>query len=234
MSISCSITLIGNAGFRLSDGPVNLFIDAFYQPIAGVAAPPRLRTADVEAAELILFTHAHGDHFDHRQAAAVACRTGAVVAGPASVIGSLKAHLPPAQLLELEPPAPARTGLFPSCRTGARGVAVTAFRTTHTRDHNSYLIETPHLRIFHDGDNEDTRRHDLAALGRLDALLIAPWSGSGWAEFIERLQPRRWFIMHLSAEELLQQQAGRFIDSLCDFVPDNLIFLRPGESFEFS
>ena len=113
---------------------------------------------------------------------------------------------------------------------------ITAFRTFHSPDHNSYLVEMPGCRFFHDGDNEDTRRIDVAALGRIDALFIGPWQGSGWVDFIETVKPTRWFLMHLTDEELDQQKAGTFLPDLCDHVPesDKLVTLGPGESFEMS
>jgi len=135
--------------------------------------------------------------------------------------------------------APSASGtLTPALSPGERGertVTITAFRTFHAMGHNSYLVETPAFRFFHDGDNEDTRRLDAAALGRLDALLIGPWQGSGWVEFVERLAPARWFLMHLSEEELDQHEAGAFLPDLCGHVPlpDRLVVLRPGQSFIF-
>jgi len=127
--------------------------------------------------------------------------------------------------------------LTPALSPRERGgtATVTAFRTFHAMGHNSYLVETPGFRFFHDGDNEDTRRIDASALGRLDALLIGPWQGSGWVEFIEKLSPARWFLMHLSEEELDQHEAGAFLPDLCGHVPlpDRLVVLRPGQSFAF-
>ena len=112
--------------------------------------------------------------------------------------------------------------------------AVTAFRTFHGRGHNSYLVEAAGLRFFHDGDNEDTTRIPVSALGRLDALLIGPWQGSGWVEFIEKLSPPRYFLMHLSEEELDEHAAGRFLPGICERVPKGLVVLRPGQSFSFA
>ena len=94
-------------------------------------------------------------------------------------------------------------------------------------------LEAGGVRLFHDGDNEDTRRLPVAELGRVDALLIGPWQGSDWVAFIHQLQPRHWFLMHLSAEELAEQDAGRFLPETCGCarVPPGLVVLHPGESF---
>jgi L-ascorbate metabolism protein UlaG (beta-lactamase superfamily) len=112
--------------------------------------------------------------------------------------------------------------------------AVKAFRTFHGRGHNSYLIESAGLRFFHDGDNGNTTRIPASALGRIDALMIGPWQGSGWVEFIEKLSPSRYFLMHLSEEELDEHEAGRFLPGICARVPKGLVVLRPGQSFSFA
>jgi L-ascorbate metabolism protein UlaG (beta-lactamase superfamily) len=228
------ITLIGNEGFRLRAGAAEIYIDAFYHPIPGVAATPVLRGKDVAKADLILVTHAHLDHFRPVEVADVACRTGAVVAGPRAVIQSLAGKVPAAALREMEPAAtlagqPART-----VKLELPFAAVTAFRTFHERGHNSYLIESAGLRFFHDGDNGNTARIPISDLGRIDALLIGPWQGSGWVEFIEKLSPWRYFLMHLTEQELDEHAAGRFLPGICARVPKGLVVLRPGQSFTFA
>jgi len=229
--MSVEITLIGNEGFCIATPCATVLIDAFYGAIPGMASAPGWGARSVDKADLILVTHAHWDHFQAGQVADAARRTGATVAGPAAVVGELRRMLPAECLVKLEPP-PARRGMALSGKVELPAATVTAFRTFHGRGHNSYLVETPGLRLFHDGDNEDTRRLDPAAIGRLDALFICPWQGSGWVEFIERLDPARWFLMHLSEEELDQHEAGEFLPELCDHVPlaDRVVGLRPGQS----
>jgi L-ascorbate metabolism protein UlaG (beta-lactamase superfamily) len=227
------IRLIGNEGFRLRAGSAEIYIDAFYHPIPAVAGAPILRGNDVAKADLILVTHAHLDHFRADEVAEVARRTGAIVAGPRAVIQSLAGKVPAAALREMEPAAapagePART-----VKLELPFAAVTAFRTFHGRGHNSYLVESAGLRFFHDGDNENTARVPISALGRIDALLIGPWQGSGWVEFIEKLSPLRYFLMHLSEQELDEHAAGRFLPGICERVPKGLVVLRPGQNFSF-
>jgi len=227
------ITLIGNEGFRIATPSAVIYVDGFYGAIPGVADEPAVRAKAVSKADLILVTHAHWDHFNAREVADAAARTGATLVGPRSVIQAFDGILPPESLVELEPPLVGKTEMAASLKVELPAASVTAFRTFHSRDHNSYLVETAAFRFFHDGDNEDTRRIDTAALGRLDALFIGPWQGSGWVEFIETLAPTRWFLMHLSDDELNQHEAGRFLPDLCDHVPEGLVVLRPGESFVF-
>jgi len=233
-SLGNEIRLIGNEGFRIRAGAVEIYIDAFYHAIRDVAGAPVLRGKDVEKADLILVTHAHPDHFNAAEVEEVAVRTGAIVVGPRAVIEALAGKVPDDALREMEPAvAPGREPAR-LVKLELPFAALQAFRTFHASGHNSYLIEAGGLRFFHDGDNEDTRRIPVSALGRIDALLIGPWQGSGWVEFIEALSPSRWFLMHLSEQELDEHAAGRFLPGLCDRVPKGLVALRPGQSFSLS
>ncbi|MGD1000699.1 MAG: MBL fold metallo-hydrolase [Candidatus Brocadiia bacterium] len=233
-SLGNEIKLLGNEGFRIRAGAAEIYIDAFYHPIPGMASAPVLRGKDVAKADLILVTHDHMDHFRPDEVAEVACRTGAIVVGPRAVIKSLARKVPADALREMEPSAaparePARTVKLKLPFAG-----VTAFRTFHGRGHNSYLVESAGLRFFHDGDNGNTTKIPVSALGRLDALLIGPWQGSGWVEFIEKLSPSRYFLMHLSEEELDEHAAGRFLPGICERVPKGLVVLRPGQSYSLA
>jgi len=112
---------------------------------------------------------------------------------------------------------------------------VTAFRTFHSRGHNSYLVDAGGFRFFHDGDNEHCQRTDVSQLGGVDVLFQGPWKGSGWVEFVEAVKPAKWFLMHLTDGELDDHFAGRFLPDICDRtpLPDRLVVLRPGEYFDF-
>ncbi|MFH0962723.1 MAG: MBL fold metallo-hydrolase [Planctomycetota bacterium] len=224
------ITHVGNEGFLIATAAARIYIDAFYGAIPSVGSPPALDAENVRQASLILVTHSHWDHFDPRAVALVASRTGASVVGPRSVVRTLRRSVPDSSLVELEPPRAPKGAFARSQKIELPGAAITAFRTFHSSDHNSYLVETPALRFFHDGDNENTTRIDVTALRPLDALFIAPWQGSGWVDLIEKLAPVPWFIMHLTRQELDLHEAGRFLPDLCDHVPAGLIALRPGRS----
>jgi L-ascorbate metabolism protein UlaG (beta-lactamase superfamily) len=225
------VTLIGNEGFRIRAGSAEFYVDAFYHSIPDVAGAPVLRGKDVAKADLILVTHAHMDHFKPDEVAEVARRTRATVAGPRAVIESLAREVPAAVLKEMEPAPAGRRAAAQGAKLELPFATITAFRTFHGSGHNSYLIQTSGLRFFHDGDNEDTRRIPISELGRIDALMIGPWQGSGWVEFIEKLSPPRYFLMHLSEQELDEHAAGRFLPGICDHVPKGLVVLRPGQTF---
>ena len=225
--MSVEVTLIGNEGFRIVTEAMRIYVDAFSGWLPGVT----VRRGDEDAeADLILVTHGHWDHFDAGRVAQAAARSGARVAGPASVIRRLRKKVAGEALVELEPEHAGREGKAAAQKATIGEATVTAFRTFHGSDHNSYLVETAGFRFFHDGDNEDTRGIDAAALGKVDALFIGPWQGSDWVAFIEALSPTRWFLMHLSDAELDQHEAGKFLPELCDHVPAGLVTLRPGQT----
>jgi L-ascorbate metabolism protein UlaG (beta-lactamase superfamily) len=207
-----------------------IYIDAFFQGISFVGSLQWAKPASVKTADLIMITHAHPDHFDPAQIVDVAGRTGAKVVGPFAAIDRIRRRLP-AGSPEVMEPAETRAGpaAFVSQKFGA--VSITAFRTCHSKGHNSYLIETPEYRVFHDGDNEDTRRLDVKSIGRLDALFLCPWQGSGCSDFIEALNPRHWFLIHMTDGELVEHKAGTFLPPLCGKIPPGVIALHPGQSF---
>ena len=220
--VEARISALGNAGFLVSHGLVNILFDPFFQDVPGIERPanPALMKNAV-----ILITHDHWDHLNVR-AVIEAAAAGAVVLAPEPAIQKLGRRVPAEALIRMEP-----DDLGARTTTNVAGVNVTAFRTRHGQAHNSYLVETGSFRIFDDGDNEHTDCLDPSALQGLDALMLCPWQGSQWVEFIEKLAPRHWFLMHMTEEELDDHEHGRFLPDLCDRVPMDPIALRPGRSF---
>lgn len=230
------VTLIGNEGFQIDVGSRRIFIDAFYGAGAYGFSRPSRSAAAVDRADLILVTHSHWDHFDAEQVASVARAAGAAVVGPASVARALrKQEIPDEQLVEMQPARlPSRSGRADSVTATVRGADLTTFRTWHSADHNSYLVEIDGFRFFHDGDNEETQVLEPAALAPVDALLLGPWQGAHWVELIEALSPKATFLMHLTDEELDQHEAGTFLPDICDHIPPGIVVLRPGQSREIA
>ncbi len=225
-----SITSLGNAGVFLHNAAGRVYIDAFFQEAPGVGGKPFLKGADAEPADLILITHPHHDHMNKKETAAAANKSGALVAGPARAVAALQSSIAAERLTALEPRESARPPDSVTARFG--DIAVTAFRTYHGSDHNSYLIEMDGTRIYHDADNEYTQPLDLAQLGRIDLLLLCPWAGSGAGEFVNKLQPRHWLLIHMTESEIAQHRAGAFLPHLIAPVPDGVGALAPGESME--
>jgi len=232
--MSVRITATGNAGFHVAAPGASVLVDACWDAVPRFPGGQRPWTAADLPADLILVTHAHWDHFSPDRVAEAAARTGAVVVGPADVVGALRGQVREASLVALEPSERSR-GAAASAETELPAATVTAFRTRHGRGHNSYLVRMGDFRFFHDGDNEDTRSLNVEVLAAVDALFLCPWQGSGWPEFVERLSPQQWFLEHLTPEELEEHRAGRFLPDLCDRVPlaDRVVALAPGETFTF-
>ena len=101
--MSAKILAIGNEGFQIATDEVVILVDAFYHTAAWVGSAPAVRATDIKAADLILVTHAHPDHFNETEVAAVADRTGATVVGPATVVSRLRGKVDVGKLVELEP-----------------------------------------------------------------------------------------------------------------------------------
>jgi L-ascorbate metabolism protein UlaG (beta-lactamase superfamily) len=214
-------TALGNAGFAVSGGAGRLLFDPFVADLPDVpdASPESLSRGD-----WILITHSHWDHLNER-AVAAAVRCGAGVIGPEPVRRKLEKLVPADRFVLLEPRDEATPAGWNS-----GGLTVTAYRTRHGRGHNSYLVAWRGFRFFHDGDNEHTETLPRAALHDLDALMIAPWQGSGWVDFIDALAPRVWLLMHMAEEEFAAHDRGQFFPDLCDHVPAGLAVLRPGRT----
>jgi L-ascorbate metabolism protein UlaG (beta-lactamase superfamily) len=221
-----TITSLGNAGVLIASPVAALAIDPFDWSL------PELQ-ADARHIDLVLVTHDHWDHFDRKRVGELAAAHGATVCGPRSITQKLERKLEPGLLVQAEPESPSgNPRRSPPLRVAVRGVAVTAFRSHHSRDHTSYLLELAGVRLFHDGDNQDTTLYDTALLAGLDCLMLCPWQGSAWVPFIRAIRPRSWLLVHLEEAELVEHAGGRFLPPLCDEVPMEALALRPGQGLE--
>lgn len=161
-----TITALGLAAVRISDGSQTVYADAFFKEHP-------IRPFDARDADVILVTHDHRDHYDAAAVAAAARATGAVVIGPPSIAHAmLVQHALPAEQVRIlhhqDPGTPVRS------EVGA--TAVSAFASPHFCDgdqltiHNSYLVELGGKRIFLTGDSCALTRKE-PRLQRLDALV---------------------------------------------------------------
>ncbi|MCD8350118.1 MAG: MBL fold metallo-hydrolase [Planctomycetaceae bacterium] len=228
--MALKIIATGNAGVFLQNSGGCIYIDSFFHPVPDVGGRPSLRGADAAKADVILVTHNHYDHLHPEETRDAALASGAVIAGPAKVIHVMAKHLPAERLVTLE--APERQQPPATYRTQIGDIVITAFRTYHGQGHNSYLIEMGGVRIFHDADNERTQPLDVPALGTIDLLLLCPWAGSGAGEFVQKLNPRKWLLIHMTDEEIDQHLAGTFLPALLSPVPPGVVALRGGEVLE--
>jgi L-ascorbate metabolism protein UlaG (beta-lactamase superfamily) len=175
---------LGHAGFRLRIGAKNVYIDPY-------------RTAGGPAADLILITHGHFDHFSPEDVKRLAGERTQVV-GPATVTEQIRG---PAHAI-----APGETSEL----NGFELTAVAAYNTNkadsdgnpfHPRDAGwiGYIITAGGLRLYHSGDTDVIPEMDQAA--GVDVALL-PVSGTyvmtavEAAEATRRIQPRMAIPMH--------------------------------------
>ena len=136
---------IGSTAFRVSDGDLDIFIEAF--PAASTCAwPPKTVTkADI----IIEESHGHSTHYDPATVAMVQKNTGATVVGNAQVKADMLARNVPADhIVELSP------ALGGNASATVKGVKITSYGMVHTQDPttqvNTYLVEMPSgIRWFH-------------------------------------------------------------------------------------
>ncbi len=161
-----TITALGLAAVRISDGSQTLYVDAFFREHS-------IRPFDARDADVILVTHDHRDHYDGAAVAAAARRTGAVVIGPPSIAHAmLVQHALPADQVRIlyhqDPATPVRTDLGTT--------AISSFASRHFSDgdqltiHNSYLVELGGKRIYVTGDSNELTMKEPRLQG-LDALV---------------------------------------------------------------
>lgn len=215
------VTATGNAGFCIRFDSFVCAIDALWTiPARFAPGPPEV---ELPRPDLVVITHSHWDHFDP-DAVLRAATPHTAVLGPPDVIRRLAG-------IQTTTVWPAHgDGECPPVHAGP--ATVTGYRTTHGRQHVSFLLEIGGFRLFHDGDNEDTRALPIRPLSPLDVLMLCPWQGSGWVEFVTSMSPRYWLLSHLSSGELAAHAAGRFLPELCDQVPleERIVALEPGET----
>jgi L-ascorbate metabolism protein UlaG (beta-lactamase superfamily) len=163
------VSLLGIAAVRLRSGQATVYIDAFTD---------LAKSRHVEKADLILITHADGDHFNARETARAAAETGAVVIGPPSIAFPLLADagLPSGQLRIIYP-----VHFKKPVREQPRGIALKIYQTRHfvdwEPDHVSYLVELGGKRLYITGDSymideEDPELHQLDAI--LFSMVLEP------------------------------------------------------------
>lgn len=226
---SLKITSIGNAGFHLESGSGSILIDPVFNLPIDDRDELRKAVLAIPSINLVLVTHSHWDHCDPSGIGEIVGRTGAVVIGPHPVVLKMRTVVPAENILELQPETPVKGQPFSRNRTDRSGISVTAFATLHGSAHNSYLIDFNGWRILHDGDNEFTQPYRISDLTPIDILLLCPWQGSGWADFVETVKPGWWILQHLDGEEVMQHWKGQFFPSFCDDVPGAPIAIQPGE-----
>jgi len=163
---------IGSTAFRVDDGNLDIFIEAFPAAATCQWPPSTVTKADI----IIEETHGHTTHYDPATVAMVQKNTGATVVGNAQVKADMLARSVPADhIVELSP------ALGGNASATVRGVKITAYGMVHTMatttQVDTYLVEMPSgIKWFHGtcaaASCENTYMKPHTEFNGLDAMML--------------------------------------------------------------
>jgi L-ascorbate metabolism protein UlaG (beta-lactamase superfamily) len=206
-----AVTFLANEGFLLEGGGKRVLIDALQgDGLRGYPALTGERRRSLEHGEapfdridLVLASHAHGDHFDPAAVAAFLRRVpGAGFVSTAQAVGRLREQEGFAAL------APRVVGFKPQGATRERveiaGIPVELFGLSHGDTENlGILVTLGGRKLLHVGDTDadaaELAGHRLAAEG-IDVALVPYWyflSEAGRSAVTEQIRARHVVAMHL-------------------------------------
>ena len=222
------LTFLGHSAILLEYDGRAVLVDPFLtgNPTAAVAA-------DAVEADVIVLTHAHGDHVG--DAVAIAKRTGAVVVSNVEIAGRL-----------------AREGIATlGANTGGRvALSVGAVSFTPAWHSSSFgdggygglamgaVFEIGGRRVYHAGDTALFGDMALIARGGLDVALLPigdhfTMGPADALEAVKLLGPRRVVPIHYGTFPQIEQDAGAFRDAVQAATHAVVHPLAPGEAIEF-
>ena len=245
-----SITFLANEGVVLSatdSGRTRqVLIDALFEPYESYAVPAEstraaLRSARTpyDAADLILVTHRHGDHF-HPAPLAQHLRANprAVVVASRQVIDSLQDRLAPELrrgnrvAARTVVPGSRRTLLVNGIPVELLGLAHGGRRHRHV-EHLAFVVDLDGRRVLHVGDAELSEA-TLAPLRidtmRIDVALLPYWAltDADTRRAVERwIRPKRIAAIHLASGDTGARNEIRSV------APRAHVFLEPLERVEW-
>ncbi len=164
------INMLGIGAVKLFSEQAIVYIDAFSELV---------KPQGIKKADLILVTHADGDHFEPQETARAAVETGAIIVGPPSIAYPLLANtqLPAKQLHILYP-----IHFKKPIKEEICGVELKVYQTKHFNDwepdHISYLIELAGKKFYVTGDSSmlDETDPDLKQIDGLIYSLVMDFS----------------------------------------------------------
>ena len=222
------LTFLGHSAVLLEHDGHRVLVDPFLtgNPKAAVAA-------DAVDADVIVLTHAHGDHVG--DAVDIAKRTGAVVVSNVEIVGRL-----------------AREGIETiGANTGGRVAlpfgAVTFTPAWHSSSFGDggygglamgAVLEFGGRRVYHAGDTALFGDMALIARGGLDLALLPigdhyTMGPADALEAVKLLRPTRVVPIHHGTFPLIEQDAGAFRDAVQAATDAMVDALTPGEAIEF-
>jgi hypothetical protein len=163
---------IGSTAFRVWDGSLDIFIEAF-----PAASGCQWKPKDVAKADIIIQEyHGHVTHYDPASVALVQKNTGAVVVGNARVASDMLARgVPASKIVELSP------ALGKNVSAEVLGVNITSYGMIHTASSgatqvDTYLVRMPSgIRWFHGTcaeANSETQYMRGPEFKDLDAMML--------------------------------------------------------------
>ncbi|HZJ09636.1 MAG TPA: metal-dependent hydrolase [Trueperaceae bacterium] len=221
------LRFLGHSGMQLVAAGTEVVIDPY---ISGHPNTPV--TLDELAPDLVVITHAHGDHWGDTEA--IAGASGATVVSSAEIAGyaadrGLKSHA---------------MNIGGAHTFGACRVKFTPAWHSSSFPDGSYggmpmgvILELAGQRIYHAGDTALFEDMKLIGRGGLDLALLP--IGDNYTmgpedalAAVELLQPKRVVPMHYDTFDLLSQDAVAFASAVRSRTSAECEVLRPGETID--
>ncbi|MEI7660884.1 MAG: hypothetical protein WCK34_01740 [Bacteroidota bacterium] len=187
------IKFIGNCGFFMTDGKVNLYVDFPYKPGAYGYMTYDVKLLDsVPDHSIFLFTHGHADHYNKK----LFKLTRQKLYGPWPVRLFLSGRRK-YKLKELNASIP--------------GFSVTEFKTSHrfSLKHCSYLIVWNGKRIFISGDTGST--DTVGNMKNLDMVIAPSWLIINAHDSNLKIDTKKIILCHHRSGEIINNHSEKII-----------------------
>jgi len=246
---TATIRYIGTDGFLIQAGGRSVLVDGLVQNPWGYTNTPeralasmKARKAPFEKLDLLLFSHAHRDHFEPRMTLDVmAAHAEAALVGDGLVEKELRETGPEeAKTLGPRLKVPG-TGFGQRTDLAVNGIPLTVLGVNHADREPGYLtlgyiMDLGPFRIYHQGDiYPDANLAFLASIPweemRIDIAFFDPFFLQNEAArklLVERIRPSAVILMHMRDSE-----GAGYATELRSAVPQVLYFKRPMESLRF-
>jgi ribonuclease BN (tRNA processing enzyme) len=176
-----TVTLIGNAGFRMTDGVTNIYFDFQYKSGAfGYMTYSERELEKIKPNSIFIFTHKHADHYAKK---IVKKLNGKVYAG-----SNRK------EISELEKDIP--------------DFKITSYKTKHrfSFGHYSYVIEWHGKKVFVSGDTKHPET--IGLIKGIDYAFIPPWLITYAKEKNITIDAKIKVLYHLYSNEKVTEKAS--------------------------
>lgn len=220
------VRFLGHAAFEIK-GSKNILIDPFLTGNPSAAAKPE----DFERVDLILVTHAHGDHIG--DAVEIAKHTGAKIVAMYDIANYLVENNRGITTIGMN--------YGPTEVEGVKIVQVPAWHSSSNGKYEigsacGFIVELDGVKIYHAGDTFIFRDMELfAELYGIDVALL-PIGGHFTmgpleaAKAVEFLKPKYVIPMHYNTFPPIEKDPEEFKELVGDKA--NVVILKPGEVFK--